>query len=91
MFLDTKSSIKNSVVTAKENQITHIVNKIRDFVLNPNQAGDNIKLLKDGFQSYYHGKKSMNFRNEQGVIATLDTKNVWLEGKYFREGFNKNT
>ena len=73
----------------KGNWIKNMVNKIGDFTLNLKEAWDNIKLLKEGFQSHYHEKKSMKFRNEQGKIAISDTENVRLADEHFTKVFNR--
>ena len=68
----------------------HLINKIRDFALNPKEAQDNIKLLKEGLQGHHYEMKAMKFRKEQDEIAILDTETTRWTSEYFAKVLNRN-
>ena len=55
----------------------------------PKIAWNNTKILREGNSGRHTEKKTMKFRNKDGVMATNDKDNAKIAGEFFSEVLNR--
>ena len=62
---------------------------IYDMKMHPKIAWDNMKILREGFSGHHVEKKTIKFRNKEGVIRTNYKDSSKIAADFFSEVFNR--
>ena len=85
---DAKSDLKDAVAIAKGRWI--VVGKTSQIKINPKEAWDDIKILREVFLGHHVERKSLKFRGDDGKSAITDRENAEIVGAHFTKVFNRN-
>ena len=84
-FSLVRTAIKKAVKAAKLKWLEKQAIKVKDLNLNPKDAWDTIKMLRQGLSHHHHKPKTDTMKSEEGELSSTDKEHANIFGKHFRK------